>query len=156
MGNNKKTVKCSFCKRLGHNSVTCTVYKEEVDKLRTEFGSNHPDVVEYDSFKSNYSRKSSINANKRRACSYCGEEGHNVRTCAEKRRAISKLKKINSKIPKKTIENSIEKKATRFLILDNITDTKNFGAIVRSAECLGIDGVIISKTGSSPINGDTI
>lgn len=54
------------------------------------------------------------------------------------------------------LENSIEKKATRFLILDNITDTKNFGAIVRSAECLGIDGVIVSKTGSSPINGDTI
>ena len=54
------------------------------------------------------------------------------------------------------LENSIEKKATRFLILDNITDTKNFGAIVRSAECLGIDGVIISKTGSSPINGETI
>ena len=54
------------------------------------------------------------------------------------------------------LENSIEKKATRFLILDNITDTKNFGAIVRSAECLGVDGVIISKTGSSPINGDTI
>ena len=56
----------------------------------------------------------------------------------------------------KDLENSIEKKATKFLILDNITDTKNFGAIVRSAECLGIDGVIISKTGSSPINGDTI
>ena len=54
------------------------------------------------------------------------------------------------------LENSIEKKASKFLILDNITDTKNFGAIVRSAECLGIDGVIISKTGSSPINGDTI
>lgn len=56
----------------------------------------------------------------------------------------------------KDLENSIEKKATKFLILDNITDTKNFGAIVRSAECLGLDGVIISKTGSSPINGDTI
>ena len=54
------------------------------------------------------------------------------------------------------LENSIEKKASKFLILDNITDTKNFGAIVRSAECLGVDGVIISKTGSSPINGDTI
>ena len=54
------------------------------------------------------------------------------------------------------LENSIEREATKFLILDNITDTKNFGAIVRSAECLGIDGVIISKTGSSPINGETI
>ena len=80
---------------------------------------------------------------------------------------INKLSKNNhqgivaSISPVKTLdiqdlENSIEKKATKFLILDNITDTKNFGAIVRSAECLGIDGVIISKTGSSPINGDTI
>lgn len=54
------------------------------------------------------------------------------------------------------LEKSIDKKDSKFLILDNVTDTKNFGAIVRSAECLGIDGVIISKTGSSPINGDTI
>ena len=103
MGNNKKTVKCSFCKRLGHNSVTCTVYKGEVEKLRIEFGSNHPDVVEYDSSKSNYSKKSSINANKKRTCSYCLEEGHNVRTCAEKRRAVSKLKKINSEWRKNVI-----------------------------------------------------
>ena len=42
------------------------------------------------------------------------------------------------------------------MILDNITDTKNFGAIVRSSECLGVNGIIISKSGSSPINGDTI
>ena len=54
------------------------------------------------------------------------------------------------------LEKSIDKKDSKFLILDKVTDTKNFGAIVRSAECLGIDGVIISKTGSSPINGDTI
>ena len=40
--------------------------------------------------------------------------------------------------------------------MDGITDTKNFGAIVRSAECLGVDAIIISKSGSSPINGETI
>ena len=43
-----------------------------------------------------------------------------------------------------------------FLVLDGITDTKNFGAIIRSAECFGVDFIIISKTGSSPINGETI
>ena len=43
-----------------------------------------------------------------------------------------------------------------FLILDSVTDTKNFGAIVRTAECLGMNGIIISKSGSSPINGETI
>ena len=42
------------------------------------------------------------------------------------------------------------------LILDGITDTKNFGAIVRSAECFGVDFIVISKTGNSPINGETI
>lgn len=42
------------------------------------------------------------------------------------------------------------------LILDGITDTKNFGAIVRSAECFGVDFIVISKSGNSPINGETI
>ena len=42
------------------------------------------------------------------------------------------------------------------LILDGITYTKNFGAIVRSAECFGVDFIVISKSGNSPINGETI
>ena len=54
------------------------------------------------------------------------------------------------------LEDAIDNNQSNFLILDNITDTKNFGAIVRSSECLGVNGIIISKTGSSPINGDTI
>ena len=53
----------------------------------------------------------------------------------------------------KKISNS---KSSLILILDGITDTKNFGAIIRSAECFGVDYIIISKTGSSPINGETI
>ena len=42
------------------------------------------------------------------------------------------------------------------LILDGITDTKNFGAIIRTAECFGVDFIIIPKSGTSPINGETI
>ena len=56
----------------------------------------------------------------------------------------------------KDLDIAIDNNESKFLILDNITDTKNFGAIVRSSECLGVNGIIISKTGSSPINGDTI
>ena len=33
---------------------------------------------------------------------------------------------------------------------------RNFGAIIRTAECTGVDGIIIPKSGSAPINGDTI
>ena len=38
------------------------------------------------------------------------------------------------------------------LILDGITDTNNFGSIIRSAECFGVHGIIISKRRSAPLN----
>lgn len=43
-----------------------------------------------------------------------------------------------------------------FLLLDQISDVRNFGAIVRTAECTGVHGIIIQKKGGAPINGDTI
>lgn len=43
-----------------------------------------------------------------------------------------------------------------FLILDGISDARNFGAIIRTAECTGVNGIIISKTGAAPVNGDTV
>ncbi|MFN3693675.1 MAG: 23S rRNA (guanosine(2251)-2'-O)-methyltransferase RlmB [Ignavibacterium sp.] len=38
------------------------------------------------------------------------------------------------------------------LILDSIQDTHNVGAILRTAECSGVDGIIITKHNSAPIN----
>lgn len=43
-----------------------------------------------------------------------------------------------------------------FLLLDQLTDVRNFGAIVRTAECTGVHGIIIQKKGAAPIHGDTI
>ena len=43
----------------------------------------------------------------------------------------------------------------KILILDGVTDTK-FGSIIRNAECFGVDGIIISKTGSAPINDEVV
>jgi 23S rRNA (guanosine2251-2'-O)-methyltransferase len=42
------------------------------------------------------------------------------------------------------------------LILDRVTDVRNFGAIARSAECAGVDFIIIPSRGSAQINGDAI
>lgn len=42
------------------------------------------------------------------------------------------------------------------LILDRITDVKNFGAIVRSAECAGVNAIIIPGKGSASINADAV
>jgi 23S rRNA (guanosine2251-2'-O)-methyltransferase len=43
-----------------------------------------------------------------------------------------------------------------FLILDRITDVRNFGAIARTAECAGLDGIIIAEKGNAPISADAI
>ena len=43
-----------------------------------------------------------------------------------------------------------------FLILDQISDARNFGAIIRTAECSGVNGIIVQKSGSAPVNGDTV
>ena len=42
------------------------------------------------------------------------------------------------------------------LILDGITDVRNFGAITRTAECAGINGIIIPAKGSAQINADAM
>lgn len=47
-------------------------------------------------------------------------------------------------------------KTPLFLILDQISDVRNFGAILRTAECTGVDAVIIQKSGGAPISGDTV
>ena len=43
-----------------------------------------------------------------------------------------------------------------FLILDHLSDVRNFGAIIRTAECTGVSGIIIPKKGSVSITADTI
>jgi 23S rRNA (guanosine2251-2'-O)-methyltransferase len=42
------------------------------------------------------------------------------------------------------------------LLLDRITDVRNFGAICRSAECHGVDGVIIPERGGAMVTGDAV
>lgn len=42
------------------------------------------------------------------------------------------------------------------LLLDRVTDVRNFGAIARGAECAGVDFIIIPSRGAAQINGDAI
>ncbi len=55
------------------------------------------------------------------------------------------------------VENVIGKKELPlFLLLDQLSDVRNFGAIIRTAECTGVDGIIIQKKGAAPVTADTI
>lgn len=47
-------------------------------------------------------------------------------------------------------------KVPLFIILDRITDVRNFGAIARSAECAGAHAIIIPSRGAAQVNGDAI
>jgi 23S rRNA (guanosine2251-2'-O)-methyltransferase len=42
------------------------------------------------------------------------------------------------------------------LVLDRITDVRNFGAIARTAECAGIDTILIPEQNAAAINADAI
>lgn len=42
------------------------------------------------------------------------------------------------------------------LILDRITDVRNFGAIARSAECAGVNFIVIPSRGAAQINADAV
>ena len=42
------------------------------------------------------------------------------------------------------------------LLLDGVSDVRNFGAIARSAECAGVHAIVIPSTGSAAVNADAI
>jgi len=70
---------------------------------------------------------------------------------------IAYLTEITYYSAEELLTNIFEKgKTPLLLILDRITDVRNFGAIARSAECAGVDFIIIPSRGAAQINGDAI
>jgi len=71
--------------------------------------------------------------------------------------AVAKISSISFTELETVIETlSIKNKIPLFLLLDQISDVRNIGAIIRTAECTGVDAVIIPTHGSAPINADAI
>jgi 23S rRNA (guanosine2251-2'-O)-methyltransferase len=83
-----------------------------------------------------------------------------------------KLKRLSSKnhqgvicllsaVSYASLENIIDKAFSEgrdpfLILLDRVTDVRNFGAIVRTAECAGIDAIVIGEKGSAPITNDAM
>lgn len=42
------------------------------------------------------------------------------------------------------------------LVLDSVTDVRNFGAIARSAECAGVHAIVIPQQGSAQVNEEAV
>ena len=55
------------------------------------------------------------------------------------------------------IDESLEKGEKKcFLFLDRLTDVRNFGAIARTAECMGVDAIVIPSKSSVQVTSDAI
>ena len=42
------------------------------------------------------------------------------------------------------------------LVLDGVTDVRNIGAIARSAECMGVDAIVVPTKGTASLNSDAM
>ena len=59
-----------------------------------------------------------------------------------------------------SLENIIDKafsdgREPFLVILDRVTDVRNFGAVARTAECAGVDAIIIAEKGNAPMSNDS-
>ena len=96
-------------------------------------------------------RKNSINS------SYVPVEKLNRLTSKNHQGAVAQLSPIEFHDMETLVVSVMESgKTPLFLLLDQLSDVRNFGAIIRTAECTGVDGIIIQKKGGAPVNGDTI
>ena len=89
--------------------------------------------------------------------SYVPVEKLNKLTRNNHQGAIASISPVSFLSIEQLVEGILEKKDNPlFLILDQLSDARNFGAIIRTAECTGVDGIIIQKQGAAPVNGDTV
>ncbi len=71
--------------------------------------------------------------------------------------AVAKISAINFS----NLENILEKIAennilANILVLDQVSDVRNFGAIIRTAECAGVHAIVVPNHGNAPLNADAI
>lgn len=70
---------------------------------------------------------------------------------------VAKMSPIDTITLEEIVESAFQKTDTPlFVLCDQVSDVRNFGAIIRTAECAGAQGIIIAKQGSAAINDQTV
>ncbi|WP_299227442.1 23S rRNA (guanosine(2251)-2'-O)-methyltransferase RlmB [uncultured Psychroserpens sp.] len=120
---------------------------ENIDKIFLQKGSRGDLFSELESLL----RKERLNA------SYVPVEKLNKLTKKNHQGAVAQIAPITFYNIEDLVMHTTESgKTPLFLLLDQLSDVRNFGAIIRTAECTGVSGIIIQKKGGAPVNGDTI
>ncbi|RRQ49320.1 23S rRNA (guanosine(2251)-2'-O)-methyltransferase RlmB [Maribacter algicola] len=121
--------------------------KEEIDKVFLQKGLKGDLIRELESLL----RRNEINT------VYVPIEKLNRLTKNNHQGAVANISPIKFYSLEELIERTNEKSTPPlFLLLDQLSDVRNFGAIIRTAECTGVDGIIIQKKGAAPVTADTI
>jgi 23S rRNA (guanosine2251-2'-O)-methyltransferase len=68
---------------------------------------------------------------------------------------------ILSSVSYSSIDNVIDRAYSEgrepfLVLLDRVTDVRNFGAVARTAECAGVDAIVIGEKGNAPISSDAM
>lgn len=117
---------------------------KEIDKVFLQIGVSNPLTSELNTL----IKKNNINT------SYVPVEKLNRLTSKNHQGAVATISPIVCHDLETLVESALSlKEAPLFLILDHLSDVRNFGAIIRTAECTGVDGIIIPKKGGAPLNG---
>lgn len=91
------------------------------------------------------------------AISYVPTEKLNRLTKKNHQGVVANLSPIEYHHFEDLVLNTIESgNSPLFLVLDHLSDVRNFGAIIRTALCTGVSGIIIPKRGSVSVTADTV
>ena len=71
--------------------------------------------------------------------------------------AVAQISPVEFHQFEELVEQVLNKEETPlFLMLDGVSDVRNFGAIIRTAECCGVHAIIVPKSGAAPITDDIV
>lgn len=78
-------------------------------------------------------------------------------TTANHQGVLAYVSPIEYKVIEELVDQLIEEgKKPCVLVLDRITDVRNFGGLARTAECLGVDAILIPAKGSALVTADAV
>lgn len=87
---------CSWCYEKGHRVTTCEDYFSHLDKTVQYYGDDKRlTPKERKHYKAFIAKKEGRKVNESRQCSFCGSQGHNLRTCKQNQAVKEDYKAIN-------------------------------------------------------------
>lgn len=120
---------------------------KKIDRILLKQGENSPLMNEL----INEAKKGNINIQ------FVPSEKLEKIKCKNHQGAVAYLAAVEYKEFETLLDEILQKKESPLiLILDGVSDVRNFGAICRTAECAGVDAVIVPSKGAAALNADAM